>query len=56
MLLFSGEFDHVDYKGKQTKCRSACEDQVITDFSYGPMVPWDHAGIESEAAKVELMT
>ena len=23
-----GEFDHVDYKGKQTKCRSACEDQV----------------------------
>ena len=24
----AGEFDHVDYKGKQTKCRSACEDQV----------------------------
>ena len=24
----SGEFDHVDYKGKKTKCRSACEDQV----------------------------
>ena len=24
-----GEFDHVDYKGKQTKCRSACEDQVL---------------------------
>ena len=23
-----GEFDHVDYNGKQTKCRSACEDQV----------------------------
>ena len=23
-----GEFDHVDYQGKQTKCRSACEDQV----------------------------
>ena len=23
-----GEFDHVDYKGKKTKCRSACEDQV----------------------------
>ena len=26
--FFSGEFDHVDYNGKQTKCRSACEDQV----------------------------
>ena len=23
-----GEFDHVDYQGKQSKCRSACEDQV----------------------------
>ena len=27
-LFISGEFDHVDYEGKQTKCRSACEDQV----------------------------
>ena len=27
--LYLGEFDHVDYKGKQTKCRSACEDQVL---------------------------
>ena len=26
--LTIGEFDHVDYKGKKTKCRSACEDQV----------------------------
>jgi len=33
-----GEFDHVDYKGKKTKCRSACEDQVnslfVTTSSY----------------------
>jgi len=33
-----GEFDHVDYNGKQTKCRSACEDQVnslfVTTSSY----------------------
>ena len=27
-IFISGEFDHVDYNGKQTKCRSACEDQV----------------------------
>ena len=27
-VFVPGEFDHVDYKGKQTKCRSACEDQV----------------------------
>ena len=29
---FVGEFDHVDYNGKQTKCRSACEDQVILTY------------------------
>ena len=23
-----GQFDHVEYKGKQVKCRSSCEDQV----------------------------
>ena len=23
-----GEFDHVEYQGKQVKCRSSCEDQV----------------------------
>ena len=28
LTLLAGEFDHVDYKGKKTKCRSACEDQV----------------------------
>ena len=28
IFFISGEFDHVDYNGKQTKCRSACEDQV----------------------------
>ena len=27
-VFVPGEFDHVDYQGKQTKCRSACEDQV----------------------------
>ena len=27
-MFVPGEFDHVDYQGKQTKCRSACEDQV----------------------------
>ena len=32
---FVGEFDHVDYNGKQTKCRSACEDQVNFDISSG---------------------
>ena len=33
-----GQFDHVEYKGKQVKCRSNCEDQVnslfVTTSSY----------------------
>jgi hypothetical protein len=24
----AGEFDHVEYQGRQVKCRSSCEDQV----------------------------
>ncbi|XP_023319996.1 uncharacterized protein LOC111695065 isoform X2 [Eurytemora carolleeae] len=27
-----GEFDHVEYQGKQVKCRSSCEDQVNSLF------------------------
>ncbi len=28
MMNRMGQFDHVDYNGKQVKCRSSCEDQV----------------------------
>jgi hypothetical protein len=27
-IFCAGEFDHVEYQGRQVKCRSSCEDQV----------------------------
>ena len=48
-IFCAGEFDHVEYQGRQVKCRSSCEDQVGTylkkkisrscPFNHGPNSP-----------------